>query len=141
MSNSYSHSRVNVRSTSQLEDSLDPFPPPRNSSLPPLESREAQDEFLRSPTAVVESLGLRIPAALSQHIKRRSAPPPPPMMAGEEVSGVQRVADLAPAESLAAPVDAPLPPPPAVPADAVALAVAVAAETKRSRPRARRTKK
>lgn len=139
MSNSYSHSGVNVRPASQLEDSLDPFPPPRNSSLPPLESREAQDQFLRSPTAVVESLGLRIPAALSQHIKRRSAPPPPP--AGEEVSGVQRVADLTPSESLVVPVEAPLPPPPPVPADAVALAASVAAETKRSRPRARRTKK
>jgi hypothetical protein len=138
MSNPYSHAGVNVRPSSELDDALDPFPPPRNSSLPPLESREAQDEFLRSPTAVLESLGLRIPAALSQHLKRRSAPPPPP--SGEEVSGVQRMADLAP--------DAPLPPPPPVPADAVALVASVAAETasvttetKRSRPRARRTKK
>jgi hypothetical protein len=119
-----------------IDGELDTFPPPRQSVLPPLESREAQSEFLSSPTAVVESLGLRIPAALSQHIRRRSSLPPPVPSAPaavEEVSGVQRVADV-------------LPPPPKVPVEAVAPApaspVEAAVETKRARPRGgRRSKK
>jgi hypothetical protein len=123
-------------------DELDTFPPPRQSVLPPLDSREAQSEFLRSPTAVVESLGLRIPAALSQHIRRRSSLPPPPVdsatpslpAASDEVSGIQRVADV-------------LPPPPKVPVEAAPVAqapappVEAAVETKRARPRSGRRKK
>jgi hypothetical protein len=129
-----SHRGVNDGLTA-IEDSVDPFPPPRLNSLPPLESREAQSEFLTSPTAVVASLGLRIPAALSQHIRRRSSLPPAPP--GDEVSGIQRVADIIPE----------IPPPPKVPADAVALVAAeepppaAAAETKRARPKAGRRKK
>ena len=119
-----SHAGVNGRPSSQQLDELDPFPPPRISSLPPLESREAQDQFLSSPEAVVGSLGLRIPAALSQHIRRRSAPPPPPE-ATDELSGVQRMAALT----------TELPPPPPVPAEAL--------ETKPARGKTtrRRTKK
>jgi hypothetical protein len=55
-------------------DSWDP--PQRISTLPLLDTHEAQDRFLCSPSAVLESLGLRIPAALARHI-RRSDPPPP----------------------------------------------------------------
>jgi hypothetical protein len=102
----------------ELDESLDPFPPPRSNSLPPLESREAQSLFLTSPTAVVESLGLRIPKALSQHIKRRSSLPPPPGVATEEVSGVQRVADVLDRGEVSRAFEAAtLPPPPKVPAE------------------------
>lgn len=59
----------------ELRDSY--YPPQRTSTFPVLDSPEAQDRFLCSPTAVLESLGLRIPAALAEHLKRSSVPPPP----------------------------------------------------------------
>jgi hypothetical protein len=77
-------------------------PPSRISSLPPLDTREAQDRFLTSPTAVVESLGLRIPAALARHI-RRSDPPPAPVEIAVEAA-VEAPAVEAPAvEAVLAP--------------------------------------
>ena len=58
-------------------DESDAFPPRRISTLPPLDNHEAQESFLRSPSAVLESIGLRVPAALAAHIRRSSVPPPP----------------------------------------------------------------
>ena len=69
-------------------DEGDAFPPRRISTLPPLDNHEAQESFLRSPSAVLESIGLRVPAALAEHIRlrRSSAPPPPPAQAEPAVS-------------------------------------------------------
>ena len=69
-------------------DEGDAFPPRRISTLPPLDNSEAQESFLRSPSAVLESIGLRVPAALAEHIRSRrsSAPPPPPAQAESAAS-------------------------------------------------------
>src|SRR5690349_10573603 len=72
---STSHGLAEPHVAAQAEAS-DSFPPRRISTLPPLDNHEQQDRFLRSPSAVLESIGLRVPAALAQHITRRSSPPP-----------------------------------------------------------------
>jgi hypothetical protein len=56
-------------------------PPPsepedRPSTLPP-EALEAHDAFVRSPAAVIESLGIRVSAAVAAKLRQSSLPPPP----------------------------------------------------------------
>jgi hypothetical protein len=82
-------------------DESDAFPPRRISTLPPLDDREAQEGFLRSPSAVLESIGLRVPAALAAHIRRSSAPPPPPSRSAQAAE--------APSEATAAATPEPAP--------------------------------
>jgi hypothetical protein len=102
------------------DEPLQVFPPSRLSSFPPLAGPEEQDRFLRSPTAVLNSLGLRVPAALAQHLRRQSEPPAPHRETREAaISQTMRI-----------------PGPPAVPAEALpvaAAAAAVAAPKKKSR--------
>jgi hypothetical protein len=80
------------------QDARDSYPARRISSFPPLEDHAAQDRFLRSPSAVLESIGLRVPAALAQHIRRSSVPPPPAMPAQAAAPEAEALAPVAEAQ-------------------------------------------
>ena len=76
-------------------------PPQRISSIPPLPTHEEQARFLCSPAAVLESLGLRIPAALARYVRRAEQPTAPETPASPTVpaANMGEVLDQAPKRS------------------------------------------
>jgi hypothetical protein len=100
---------VESRASGRVDES-DAFPPRRISTLPPLDNQAAQEGFLRSPSAVLESIGLRVPAALAAHIIRRSSVPPPPASPSAQASEApSESAPREPAVAAAAPTPEPSP--------------------------------